>query len=255
MDHPRLDQQPGLRHHGDGGAVRAGPVLVHASWASSRCPTSACRRRLDRGALPRRIARGGGARGQQAGRGGAEQHRRRQAHHVARFEGRSQTSVEFTSTPTWAARCRTCATASPRCSRSFPRDAKAPTVARFNNDNSQPIGRDGRCCRKTRSARELSMLGEPDGRQAPAARRRRGARGHQRPGDARGAHRPRPGAAARLRRHAGRDRRRAARGQRRPAGGPAVGRRRRTRCCASRAGCATRSSSPTSSWRAAAACR
>ena len=46
--------------------------------------------------------------------------------------------------------------------------------------------------------------------------------------------------------HAGRDRHRAARGQRRPAGGPAVGPRRRTRSCASKAGCATRGASPRS---------
>ena len=124
---------------------------------------------------------------------------------------------------------------------SFPRDVQARRRSRAGTTTTASRWSTWRCCRKTRSARELSILGEQHGRQAAAARRRRGARRHQRPGAARGAHRPRPGAPARLRRHAGRDRHRAARGQRRPAGRPAQRPRRRTRCCASKAACATRS--------------
>ncbi len=37
--------------------------------------------------LPRRLARGGRARGDQAARGSGQQHRRRQAHHVAQLRG------------------------------------------------------------------------------------------------------------------------------------------------------------------------
>jgi hypothetical protein len=47
-------------------------------------------------------------------------------------------SIEFSLDTDMAAPCRTCATASPRCRRPFPKDVKAPTIARFNNDNSQP---------------------------------------------------------------------------------------------------------------------
>ena len=41
----------------------------------------------------------------------------------------------------------------------FPRDAKAPTIARFNNDNSQPVVTMA-LLSPTRSARELSILGD-----------------------------------------------------------------------------------------------
>ncbi|MDP1900848.1 MAG: efflux RND transporter permease subunit [Rubrivivax sp.] len=41
----------------------------------------------------------------------------------------------------------------------FPRDVKQPTIARFNNDNSQPVVNMA-LLSKTRSARELSILGD-----------------------------------------------------------------------------------------------
>jgi multidrug efflux pump subunit AcrB len=41
----------------------------------------------------------------------------------------------------------------------FPRDARAPTLARWNNDNSEPVV-NAVLVSKTRSARELSILGE-----------------------------------------------------------------------------------------------
>jgi multidrug efflux pump subunit AcrB len=51
---------------------------------------------------------------------------------------------------------------------SFPRDVKQPTIARWNNDNAQPVvnlALLGRCparsaCQPTRSSRELSILGD-----------------------------------------------------------------------------------------------
>jgi hydrophobe/amphiphile efflux-1 (HAE1) family protein len=42
---------------------------------------------------------------------------------------------------------------------SFPRDVKAPTLARWNNDNAQPVV-NAVLVSKTRSARELSIIGE-----------------------------------------------------------------------------------------------
>ena len=138
----------------------------------------------------------------------------------------------------------------------FPKDAKAPTVARFDNDNSQPVVvmradlADAQRARAvaswpTRSWRKRLQRVEgvahgrrrrawPSARCASTSTRRACAPTRSR--------RPQVAAGA-------------ARGQRRPAGGPAVGHARRTPSCASRAACATRASSPTWWSPTAAACR
>ena len=166
-------------------------------------------RRLGGGAVPRRQPRGGGARDHQAAGRGGEQRGRRQAHHLAqRWKAAARPASSSAWTPTWAARCRRCATASPPCRPVFPKDAKAPLIARWNNDNAQPVVNAGAAVKTPQRARAVDP-GRPGGRQAPAARGRRGPRRDQRPDGARGAHRPRPAAPARLRRDAGGDRHRA----------------------------------------------
>ena len=75
------------------------------------------------------------------------------------LEGRAQASVEFgldadMSRAMQEVRDRIAAVQS-----GFPRDAKAPTVARWNNDNSQPVV-NAALLSKTRSGRELSILGD-----------------------------------------------------------------------------------------------
>ena len=166
------------------------------------------------------------------------------------FEGRSQTSVEFTLNADMAP--RDAGRARPHRGRAGGASRKTPRRRRSRASTTTTASRwwSWRCSRPTRSARELSILADQvvgkrlQRVEGVATRRRVG------PGHARGAHRPRPAAPARLRRDAGRDRHRAARGQRRPAGRPAVSDSDAGRaCCASRAGCATRGSSPTWWWR------
>ncbi len=75
------------------------------------------------------------------------------------FEGLSQTSVEFNldadmSRAMQDVRDRVAAVQS-----AFPRDAKAPTVAQFNNDNAQPIVVMA-LLSPTRSSRELSLMAD-----------------------------------------------------------------------------------------------
>jgi multidrug efflux pump subunit AcrB len=110
---------------------------------------------------PGRQPRGGGARDRQAAGRGRQQRGRRQAHHLAqrRRPGWPDQHRVRRWTPTWAARCRRCATASRPCRAAFPKDAKAPTIARWNNDNSQPVV-NAALLSKTRSGRELSILGD-----------------------------------------------------------------------------------------------
>ena len=137
----------------------------------------------------------------------------------------------------------------------FPKDAKAPTVARWNNDNSQPVVQCLALLSKTRSARELSILGEQN-----VGKRLQRVEGVARVEISGLTVREvridlDPTAPARLRRHAGRDCHRAEGSQRRPAGGPAERHPCRTLCCAWKAACATRSSSSSWWWRAAAAWR
>ncbi|MBK9133342.1 MAG: efflux RND transporter permease subunit [Betaproteobacteria bacterium] len=75
------------------------------------------------------------------------------------FEGRSQTSVEFTLDADMARAMQDVRDRVAAAQAAFPRDAKAPLVARFDNDNSQPIVNLA-LVSATRSARELSVLGE-----------------------------------------------------------------------------------------------
>ncbi len=75
------------------------------------------------------------------------------------FEGRSQTSVEFSLNADMSRAMQDVRDRIALIQGSFPRDAKPPTVARFNNDNSQPVVVMA-LISKTRSARELSMLAD-----------------------------------------------------------------------------------------------
>jgi multidrug efflux pump subunit AcrB len=75
------------------------------------------------------------------------------------FEGRSQTSVEFNLSADMAKAMQDVRERIAAAQAEFPRDAKAPTIQRFNNENSQPVVT-AALMSKTRSARELSVLGE-----------------------------------------------------------------------------------------------
>ena len=79
------------------------------------------------------------------------------------FEGRSQTSVEFSLNANMARAMQDVRDRVAIVQAAFPKDAKAPTVARFDGDNSQPTvvlallaTADG----KGRNARELSLLAD-----------------------------------------------------------------------------------------------
>ena len=96
VDHPRLDPQPGLRHHGDGGAVRAGPLFVCAAGRRADARRQPARRRGStcsiRAPRPRRWSARSASRS------------RRRSTAIAgvkritsrSFEGRGQMGVEFT---------------------------------------------------------------------------------------------------------------------------------------------------------------
>ncbi len=75
------------------------------------------------------------------------------------FEGRSQTSVEFTLNADMSRAMQDVRDRIAAVQSSFPEDAKAPTVARFDNENSQPTVVMA-LLSKTRSARELSQLAD-----------------------------------------------------------------------------------------------
>jgi len=75
------------------------------------------------------------------------------------FEGRSQTSVEFSLNADMGRAMQDVRDRIAVVQSTFPKDAKPPTIARFNNDNSQPVVVLA-LLSDTRSARELSMLGE-----------------------------------------------------------------------------------------------
>ena len=75
------------------------------------------------------------------------------------FEGRSQTSVEFSLNADMGKAMQDVRDRIAVVQSAFPKDAKTPTVARFNNDNSQPVVTMA-LVSATRSARELSILGE-----------------------------------------------------------------------------------------------
>ena len=159
------------------------------------------------------------------------------------FEGRSQTSVEFTLNTDLNRAMQELRDKVALVQAQFPRDAKPPTVARFNTDNAQPVVVMA-LLSPTRSARELSLLAE----QVVAKRLTRveGVATVDLAGLATREVRidldP-----ARLRAYAITPAEivdRAARGQRRPAGGPAVRPQQPTPSCASKAACATRGALP-----------
>ncbi|WP_341888040.1 efflux RND transporter permease subunit [Variovorax sp. YR752] len=75
------------------------------------------------------------------------------------FEGRSQTSVEFTLNADMARAMQDVRDRIAVVQGAFPEDAKPPTVARFNNDNSSPVVVSA-LISPTRSARELSILAD-----------------------------------------------------------------------------------------------
>jgi len=75
------------------------------------------------------------------------------------FEGRSQTSVEFNLNADMGKAMQDVRDRVAIVQANFPRDAKAPKIARFDNDNSQPVVTMA-LVSATRGARELSVLGE-----------------------------------------------------------------------------------------------
>ncbi|MBI3368394.1 MAG: efflux RND transporter permease subunit, partial [Burkholderiales bacterium] len=75
------------------------------------------------------------------------------------FEGRSQTSVEFSLSADMNRAMQDVRDRLAQVQSGLPKDAKIPTVSRFNNDNAQPVVVMA-LMSKTRSARELSILGD-----------------------------------------------------------------------------------------------
>src|SRR5437867_2518114 len=75
------------------------------------------------------------------------------------FEGRSQTQVEFTLNADMGRAMQDLRDRMGAVQANFPKDAKQPLISRFDNDNSQPIVVMA-LLSKTRSARELSILGD-----------------------------------------------------------------------------------------------
>jgi multidrug efflux pump subunit AcrB len=75
------------------------------------------------------------------------------------FEGRSQTQIEFTLNADMARAMQDVRDRLAVVQASFPEDAKAPLINRFDNENSQPVVTLA-LVSKTRSERELSIIGE-----------------------------------------------------------------------------------------------
>jgi multidrug efflux pump subunit AcrB len=75
------------------------------------------------------------------------------------FEGQSQTWVEFTLDANMSRAMDDLRDRLSAIQPSLPKDAKAPTISRFNNDNAQPVV-ELALLSKTRSARELSILAD-----------------------------------------------------------------------------------------------
>jgi hydrophobe/amphiphile efflux-1 (HAE1) family protein len=75
------------------------------------------------------------------------------------FEGRGQMGVEFTLNADLNRAMQELRDKVALVQAQFPRDAKPPTIARFNNDNAQPVVVMA-LLSSTRSARELSLLAE-----------------------------------------------------------------------------------------------
>jgi multidrug efflux pump subunit AcrB len=75
------------------------------------------------------------------------------------FEGRAQASVEFTLSTDMSRAMQDLRDRVALVQAAFPKDVKAPTVSRFQNDNAQPVVVMA-LMSKTRPARELSMLSD-----------------------------------------------------------------------------------------------
>ncbi len=75
------------------------------------------------------------------------------------FEGRSQTSVEFNLSADMTRAMQDVRDRLAQVQSGLPRDAKIPTVSRFNTENAQPVVVMA-LLSKTRSVRELSILGD-----------------------------------------------------------------------------------------------
>ena len=75
------------------------------------------------------------------------------------LEGRGQASIEFGLDTDMARAMQDVRDRISAAQSAFPKDAKPPLVARWNNDNNQPVV-NAALLSATRSARELSMLGE-----------------------------------------------------------------------------------------------
>jgi multidrug efflux pump subunit AcrB len=75
------------------------------------------------------------------------------------LEGRGQASIEFGLDTDMARAMQDVRDRIAAVQSQFPRDAKAPTVARWNNDNAQPVV-NAALLSRTRSGRELSILGD-----------------------------------------------------------------------------------------------
>jgi len=75
------------------------------------------------------------------------------------FEGRSQTSVEFTLNADMGKAMQDVRDRIAVVQSAFPQDAKPPTISRFDNENSEPVVTMA-LVSPARSARELSILGE-----------------------------------------------------------------------------------------------
>jgi multidrug efflux pump subunit AcrB len=75
------------------------------------------------------------------------------------LEGRSQTSIEFVLDADMARGMQDVRDRVAAVQAAFPRDVKAPTIARFNSDNNQPVVNLA-LLSPSRSARELSVMGE-----------------------------------------------------------------------------------------------
>ncbi|MBL0085939.1 MAG: efflux RND transporter permease subunit [Ideonella sp.] len=75
------------------------------------------------------------------------------------MEGRGQMSIEFSLNADMGRAMQDLRDRIAAVQSSFPKDAKAPTIARFNNDNTQPVVNLA-LLSKTRGPRELSILGD-----------------------------------------------------------------------------------------------
>ena len=75
------------------------------------------------------------------------------------LEGRSQTNVEFSLNTDMGRAMQDVRDRLSAVQAGLPRDAKMPTIARFNNDNNQPVVTFA-LLSPTRSARELSIVAE-----------------------------------------------------------------------------------------------